>query len=803
MHIGLDFNEDFERAMRLLEEGRSVFITGKAGTGKSTLLRYFLQTTTKKTVVAAPTGVAALNIGGQTIHRLFSFPASVTADFPGGREYFPARNAKVLKSLEVLIIDEVSMVRADLFDAVELALRRFGPRSGEPFGGVQMVFVGDPYQLPPVVTDAEETHFRTRYATPYFFSADAFGLLDYDVVQLERVYRQRDDEFIRLLNAVRTGDASQEDLDALNSRYLPDFEPPKNEFWITLTTTNAMADLVNNTRLEELSAPLLVHMASKWGEVESGDKSVADELRYKVGAQVMLLTNDPGGAWVNGSMGVVTGTRAERGTPIVSVGLVTGGEIEVEPHTWEITHPVIEDGRLSYEAVGGFTQLPFRLGWAVTIHKSQGQTLDRVIVSLGRGTFADGQLYVALSRCTSLPGLVLKSEVKKHHIKVEHEVTRFLARARGHRGEAVGHACIGVLTTGMGRSDRIMEIGVVVQRDGQSFEFSTLVNPMRDIGNAADSYGLSASDLSLAPTFAEAWPWLARRIDGCVLVAHGLPLIQTMVERECAASGLNVNLGLGLDTLVLTKTNLDEAAASAGVALPDHASALDLARATAAVFAREEVAAAVTSPYIVGAEGKRVGNIRSRHSARADPLTVGDPALAYADAVSLAMGSQVDEDTAQESLAALAKGLGLSDDAISEAHTRALDSLVVAAIRDGLATEEERAALTYAARILGLAEPNLGGAATHAEALILEPGSRVCFTGSAVGVDGQPLERSDLEALALQAGLVPVSGVSKTRCDALIAADPASMSGKAKKARELGKPVYSVGQFLDWLGHPG
>lgn len=460
----LDFNEEFQRAIALLESGESVFITGKAGTGKSTLLRHFLDTTDRRAVVVAPTGVAALNVGGQTIHRLFSFPSTVTAEFPTTGDYFPRRNHRVLKGLETLVIDEVSMVRADLLDAVDAALRRFGPIPGQPFGGVQMVFVGDPYQLPPVVSESEEAHFRSRYSTPFFFSADAFKNLDYELVELHKVYRQHDDAFIALLNAVRTGDADQSVFDQINERYQPDFEPPDDEFWVTLTTTNGMADAVNEKRLNALVTPLLTHHAELWGEIEDADKAVPDVLHYKVGAQVMLVSNDSADRWVNGSMGVIAASAVVNGETVVTVDLLDGERVEVGPHEWELTRPVITDGRLTYDVVGRYRQLPFKPAWAVTIHKSQGKTLERAVVALGRGTFADGQLYVALSRCTSLPGLVLKSVVKRHHVKVEREVTRFLARSRGETRDADGHAFIGVHATGVTRTDRIIEIGIVVVR---------------------------------------------------------------------------------------------------------------------------------------------------------------------------------------------------------------------------------------------------------------------------------------------------------------------------------------------------
>lgn len=796
----LDFNDQFLRAMELIGDGSNLFVTGKAGTGKSTLLRHFLATTNRNVVVVAPTGVAALNVGGQTIHRLFSFPASVTAELPNEPRYYPGRNGRVLKSLEILVVDEVSMVRADLLDAMEAALRRFGPRPGEPFGGVQMILVGDPYQLPPVVLEGEEGHFRSRYSTPYFFSSDAVRTLDYEIVQLEKVYRQRDDEFVALLNAIRTGEARQDDFDRLNQRYLPDFEPPDDEFWITLTTTNLMAERVNARKLEALGGILLTHQARLWGDIEETDKPVGDSLHYKVGAQVMLLNNDAGDRWVNGSMGVVAGSKTTDGKAVVAIDLVDGDVVEVEPHTWAVTRPVVTDGRLSYEVVGSFTQLPFKLAWAVTIHKSQGKTLDRVVVSLGRGTFADGQLYVALSRCTSLPGLVLKSEVKGHHVKVEREVTRFLARSSATETESDGYAFVGLLTTGVSRFDRVIEIGVVIDRDGDISEYSTLLNPMRDIGDSADTYGIAASDVSMAPTFAEAWPWLARRMDGCVIVAHGLALVQTMMEREVELSGLRVDLGLGIDTHEYVKRDLRQAAEAAGVVMPLNAGALDRARATAVVFDWMGEAGDVTAPYRPRGEGQLPGRILSRDAQQVASVSSDRADLAYSDQLTLALNRLVDPDEAQDHLRRLAIDLGLEPHDVAQVHERSLAAITHAAGRDGKTSENERAHIEHAAAVLGLAAPTLGDAALRVTIDdALQPGARVCFTGSIVDPEGASIGKEELHWVAEHAGLTPVKTVSKTRCDVLIAADASSMSSKAKTARDYGKPVYSAVEFYAWL----
>jgi len=801
---GIEINPQFQQALDLLNAGSSVFITGKAGTGKSTLLRHYLTNSERPAVVSAPTGVAALNVGGETVHRVFGFTPTVTPEFVASREYKPnAKTRNLLGVMETLVVDEVSMVRADLLDAMDTALRRFGPVKDTPFGGVQMVFVGDPYQLPPVVSESEEQFFRTYYPTPFFFSADALRELDFSIVELQKIYRQKDDTFISLLNAVRTGDADQSVFDALNTRYQPTFEPPDDEFWVTLTTTNKMADAVNQKALDALDAELHTHEAVFTGTVEDNDKAVPEVLEFKVGAQIMMVNNDPAGDWVNGSMGVVTDTYTSGNEPVVIVELMdTEEEVAVRPHTWDITRAVVEGGKITYESIGTYRQLPFKPAWAVTIHKSQGQTLDRAIVSLGWGTFADGQLYVALSRCTSMDGLVLKSEVRAHHVKVEREVTRFLARNANHDSTNDGWAFIGAHTTGVTRHDRVIEIGVIVQRpDGDLEEFSTVVNPMRDIGRAAEDYGISATDVEMAPTFAEAWPWLARRLEGCVVVAHNLPLLQTMIEREAEASlpGVRIDLGLGVDTGHYVRDDLEDAAADMGYDLPAQPHALDLARATRLLFTSiGEAELPPVDGYRPREEARHPGRIQSRDVLA--PAPFGGGALAYADAAIQAATSRLEETDAEVALQGYAREFEVPDDEVAAIHAQAMGMLLAAAHRDGVVSQTERHALLRAARILNQPTPDLPDAPTTGDiAALLVPGAGVCFTGSAVGLNGEQLERPELHAIAEAHGLIPLKSVTKKNTDLVVAADPASMSGKAKKAREFGIPVFGAQEFLQWV----
>jgi ATP-dependent DNA helicase PIF1 len=421
----IDLNPQFQQALELMEgTQRHVFVTGRAGTGKSTLLTCFLGKTRKRAVVLAPTGVAAINVGGQTIHSFFRFRPDVTPDGIGRATR--GRKKNLYKKLSTIVIDEVSMVRADLLDCVDRFLRLNGPDETLPFGGVQMIFIGDLYQLPPVVTGQEREIFRTHYATPYFFSAWVMEGLDMTLVELETVYRQRDNEFVRLLNAVRNDTATKDDLGLFNQRYDPNFEAPPNDYYIHLTSTNALADRINAERLAGLSGKIWEASGLMTGDFGPEYLPTGREIKLKKGAQIMLLNNDSYGRWVNGTIGQVTGfDEDEDGLPLILARLDTGENVEITHYTWEIYRFFLKGAALTSEVVGTFTQYPVRLAFAVTIHKSQGKTFTKAVIDVGRGTFAHGQMYVALSRCTTLAGLVLKQPLKKSHILLDWRVVKF------------------------------------------------------------------------------------------------------------------------------------------------------------------------------------------------------------------------------------------------------------------------------------------------------------------------------------------------------------------------------------------
>ena len=437
---GIEINPGFARALERMEAGgRNLFVTGKAGTGKSTLLEHYRANTRGTPVVLAPTGVAALNVRGQTVHRFFGFGIDATPEKVHASRRRP-RRPELYATLSTVVIDEVSMLRADLLDCVDVFLRKHGPRRGAPFGGVHMVFVGDLYQLPPVVTGGEREIFRSLYETPYFFSARALAGAELEVVELEKVYRQRDGAFVELLNRIRNDSVDDEDVARLNGRLDPGFDPPDDAFYVHLTATNRNADRINEGRLAALPGRAAISRAEISGDFGREYYPTTTELAFKKGAQIMMLNNDAEGRWVNGSIGAIesVGRRKEGGgEPRLSVRLRDGGGIaEVNPHTWELFRFGLVDGAIVTEPVGRFTQLPFRLAWAVTIHKSQGKTFDRIVVDLERGAFAAGQTYVALSRCTSFEGIVLKRPIARRSIRADWRIRKFLTGHRYREAEA-------------------------------------------------------------------------------------------------------------------------------------------------------------------------------------------------------------------------------------------------------------------------------------------------------------------------------------------------------------------------------
>ncbi|ERK71898.1 ATP-dependent DNA helicase [Leifsonia aquatica] len=422
----LSLSPEQQAVFELIEHTREhVFVTGRAGTGKSTLLNHLSWNTEKSIVIAAPTGVAALNVGGQTIHSLFRLPIGVIADHDIEQT---AELRKLLNTIDTLVIDEVSMVNADLMDAVDRSLRQARQRPAESFGGVQVVLFGDPYQLAPVPGDQEErAYFSDTYRSMWFFDAKVWQEADLRIVELLQVHRQHESDFRFMLNAVRHGQVTKEIADRLNE---VGARPAPDDGTITLATRNDTVNRINAQALERLPGRALTAKAEISGDFGGRNYPAEESLELKVGAQVMFLRNDVGQGdgprWVNGTIGTVTRIDS-------TVYVDVDGEIhEVEPTSWEKFRYSYspETKKLTKDVVAEFTQFPLRLAWAVTIHKSQGKTYDAAIVDLGTRAFTSGQTYVALSRITTLDGLYLTRPLRPSDITVDPDVERFMSDAR-------------------------------------------------------------------------------------------------------------------------------------------------------------------------------------------------------------------------------------------------------------------------------------------------------------------------------------------------------------------------------------
>lgn len=425
----METNKELNNAWDFVENtGKSIFLTGKAGTGKTTFLKRLAAESRKRMIVVAPTGVAAINAGGVTIHSFFQLPLSpyVPNSVSKNRYDFGKEKRKILRTLDILVIDEISMVRSDLLDAIDSVLRRFRDH-GRPFGGVQLLMIGDLQQLTPVVTPEDERILAPFYDTPYFFGSHALQLTDYVTIELKKVYRQQDTAFIDILNHIRDGKLLPQDLTTLNCRYIPDFTPKPEDGYIRLTTHNNIADNHNQKELEKLSTQPFTYAAEIQGTFPEYSYPAPQSLELKVGAQVMFLKNDPSPdhRYYNGRIGRIVYLDDD------TIRVLCSGDsepIEVMPQDWENAKYVLNEKTKEIETdiQGVFRQFPLRLAWAITIHKSQGLTFDRAIID-AQLSFASGQVYVALSRCKSLSGLVLSSPIHERNIICDPRVTSYIS----------------------------------------------------------------------------------------------------------------------------------------------------------------------------------------------------------------------------------------------------------------------------------------------------------------------------------------------------------------------------------------
>lgn len=410
--MSIVLTEEYKNTQAILEDtDRIVFISGNAGTGKSTFMRHFIDTTNKSLVVLASTGIAAMNVGGQTIHSLFQFPSKILT--PADCRILSPEKRELLKELDMIIIDEVSMVRADLLDAIDVSLRK-NRGIDKPFGGVQMVFFGDMFQLPPVLRTADKPEFSKTYNSVYFFDSKVMQQVESEYIEFTEVFRQKDPEFKAFLNALRYGRLSHHDFDYINQRFV---EEDEDDLRITITASNKTADSINERRLAELVTPLQELKAVITGSFPPMDYPVPELLQLKAGAQIIFTKNDPDGRFVNGTMAMVVEITNS------SIRCVTedGEELYCTRVEWESSEYFFDpnSGAMGKKITGTFTQFPVRLAYAITIHKSQGKTFKKARIDLGNGAFENGQVYVGLSRVTSYEGITLAQPLHHSDIRAD------------------------------------------------------------------------------------------------------------------------------------------------------------------------------------------------------------------------------------------------------------------------------------------------------------------------------------------------------------------------------------------------
>lgn len=424
----MEINEQIKIALQKMEESRkNLFITGKAGTGKSTLLRHYRDITHHKNILVAPTGTAAVNINGETIHSVFGFRPGLTVDEAKAEADSVTKKRKaIFNSIEQLIIDEISMVRSDLMDCMDIFMRTVR-NNQKPFGDVKIIAFGDLYQLPPVLRSDEKKDYLKVYDTPFFFGSNVIKSIMsnpdiFEIIELLKIYRQEDERFIKILNSIRNRSTTEEDLFTLNKQVVENEDELDDKF-IHLTTINAKADEVNQYKLNSIDSKPKLYKGEVTGNFGEDRFPTDIKLVLKKGARIMMLNNEQGGEWINGTLGFITDLYPKS----IEVRLDNGFIEEVGVHEWSVSRTSFDEksGKMSNEIIGSFAQIPVKLAWAITIHKSQGKTFDKVLVDLGKSAFAEGQTYVALSRCKTIEGLKLVRPVRMSDIRIDYDVSRF------------------------------------------------------------------------------------------------------------------------------------------------------------------------------------------------------------------------------------------------------------------------------------------------------------------------------------------------------------------------------------------
>lgn len=763
----ITITQQFQNAFDLIENGNNVLISGKAGTGKSTLLKMFLERQHGKNVlITAPTGVAALNVEGYTIHRAFGFRPGMFPDDikPGGEWYATTKTAGVLKKTDILVVDEISMVRADLFDMMDLALKRVRGNL-QPFGGVQLVLVGDLLQLPPVITPNEADFFSLRWETPFFFSAHIYPELQLEEVQLSEVWRQKDSEFIDVLNEVREGTATDDVLEILNRNVDPNFDPPAD--WVTLTSRKKTVQRINETKLAQLSSKKYRSLAISSGQGDVSTFSGVDELNYAVGARVMTVINDPMNRFVNGSFGEIVRATADE----IDVRIdATQEVVTLRPHKWEIKSPTIDGGQVKSETVGSITQFPIILAWAITIHKSQGKTIPKCFINLTGGTATEGQFYVALSRAVDLKHLKFNVAVEPRHIRANNALVRKVKREVSTAIRTNRVVLISFDGVNFGVSEHVARIHAIIYQDGgRVADFGSWINPMADLGEFGRKNSVPVGGLALAPTLADFWPLLLRQAEGGIVVGDRLMMLERAVRHQ--EKGLDVGLGIGYEAgdfdCVIEGSDVQQRC--------------------------NNLAAAFEKGLITPSRGQVVP--------KADKDAEGAvyiPTWANHSAMVLDQSRATDSDNAWAAMS----GAAVIPQSISEVE-ECTELLSAWGVSRGFWNEELKNDVRNRAQRIFDIDYELPETLSVNDNLdvLLAPGTRVAFTGRNWLLGG-PADDERLAAICEAKELVYKKGMSKSRCDVLVAGDLASMSNKAQRAREYGKPMILQSDFEEWYEKP-
>ncbi|MEJ7591726.1 MAG: AAA family ATPase [Planctomycetaceae bacterium] len=782
---------EFQRCIDDVENGANVFITGRAGTGKSTLLRLICQQQKRRQLaVVAPTGVAALNVDGATIHSYFAFRPGLAAELT---KYRPPNH---LRALEMLVIDEVSMAKADLVDMVDVALRR-AKKNQLPFGGVQLVFVGDLFQLPPV--EGREDGAEQYYATPYFFSSRAFDRASLMTVELSTIFRQKDEQFIAILNSIRDGSVTEPQIEALNCRYVPGFAASEECGGITLAARNDAVNEINERQLAILPGESTQYAATTHGEVEKKKFQGLEMLRLKLDAQVMMLVNQHG--YVNGSLGRIVSLSDN----LISVHIADlDSPVDVERYTWKVFDRTKRNEHHEKLEIGSFSQFPLKLAWAVTVHKSQGKTFDNVIFD-PRHSSQPGQTYVALSRCTSLEGITLTQPIKIGHVKVSPHVVRF-HRTIGIKKcpiDTFNKAFVGIVVTGTDQYRKLAEVAIIRHdREGQVASCSTMVNPNRDLCEATGSR-LAASDMTLCPDISEARSITATMLSGCVPIGFQVSDLFSLSgwsaedADECVPLNLRIN---AIDELE------GEGRLPKNFACMSAMERAEFARDVFNAKPEDERNRILAAPFVLKKNEIDVGSFfLARNADTLSPDVLSGEILRSLDSKSkcnFIVGCSVGDcsEVHRSNIGKAIKHFELSEAYCAESAMVLRQMLVEKAERDQEVTQSEADQICAFIKFWKLAcDPPRPQ--SNRKLIELLPGMRVCLTGKSVSSDHPCYgwSKNFVVEKAEPHGLIFLDDVRKGDAPDVVALlDISQESAKANKARKWGIPVLTWTDIVDW-----